>query len=201
MPKFAKGSPEAVEFMKQLREKRGNKRPLTTHKEVSKEHIQRILNEALEKYYMVSTPIVEVPDKVIKLDNKGDAKLIDTLTKAGNLKKVDGQNVIQLEPAKELSIKTKGKKYNEVDKDSNLFKSNPHIKNLQEDIQNLESKFLDEKDAEEKKNLIKSIRTNKQTMKKMIYDSQSDDKKEEQEVKPDSTTINDVKIIKTRPKK
>ena len=150
---------------------------------------------------MVSTPIVEVPDKVIKIDNKGDPKLIDTLTKAGNLKKVDGQNVIQLEPAKELSIKTKGKKYNEVDKDSNLFKSNPHIKNLQEDIQNLESKFLDEKDAEEKKNLIKSIKTNKQTMKRMIYDSQNDDKKEEPDVKPDSTTINETKISKTRPKK
>ncbi len=84
MPKFAKGSPEAVEFMKQLREKRGNKRPITTHKEVSKEHIQRILNEALEKYYMVSTLIIEVPDKVIKIDNKGDPKLLDTLTKAGN---------------------------------------------------------------------------------------------------------------------
>ena len=94
MPKFAKGSPEAVEFMKQLRAKRGENRPKITHKEVSKEHIQRILNEALEKYYMVSTPIVEVPDKVIKIDKKGDPKIIDTLTKAGNLKKVDGQNVI-----------------------------------------------------------------------------------------------------------
>ena len=94
MPKFAKGSPEAVQYMTDLRAKRGNKRPIITNKEVSKEHIQRILNEALEKYYMVSTPIVEVPDKVIKIDNKGDAKLIDTLTKGSNLKKVDGQNVI-----------------------------------------------------------------------------------------------------------
>ena len=201
MPKFAKGSLEMKNYMAELREKRGNKRPIITHKEVSKEHIQRILNEALEKYYMVSTPIVEVPDKVIKIDNKGDPKLLDTLTKAGNLKKVDGQNVIKLEPAKELSIKTKGKKYNEVDKDSNLFKSNPHIKNLQENIQNLESKFLDEKDGEEKKNLIKSIKANKQTMKKMIYDSQNDDKKEEPDVKPESITINDSKITKTRPKK
>ncbi len=125
-----------------------------------------------------------LPERV-KIDNKGDAKLIDTLTKAGNLKKVDGQNVIQLEQAKELSIKTKGKKYNELDKDSNLFKSNPHIKNLQEDIQNLESKFLDEKDGQEKKNLIKSIKANKQTMKKIT----DDDKKEE----PVTTTINDSK--------
>ena len=112
MPKFAKGSPEAVEFMKQLRENRGNKRPITTHKEVSKEQKQIILNKVLEKYYMVSTPIVEVPDKVIKIDKKGDAKLKDTLTKAGNLKKVDGENVIKLEKGDNLVVKTEGKKYN-----------------------------------------------------------------------------------------
>ena len=93
------------------------------------------MNEALEKYYMVSTPVVEVPDKVIKIIDKGDPKIIDTLTKAGNLKKVDGLNVIKLEPAQELNIKTKGKKYNEVDPNNNLFKSNPDIKKLQEDIQ------------------------------------------------------------------
>ena len=111
MPKFAKGSPEAVEFMKQLREKRGNKRPITTHKEVSKEHIQNIVKEALEKYYMVSTPVVEVPEKLVTIKN-GKAKIIDTLTKAGNLKKVDGENVIKLEKGDNLVVKTEGKKYN-----------------------------------------------------------------------------------------
>jgi len=41
MPKFEKGSPEAIQYMKDLRAKRGtNKRPISTHKEVSKEHIQ-----------------------------------------------------------------------------------------------------------------------------------------------------------------
>ncbi len=48
MPKFAKGSPEAIQFMKELRKRRGNKRPITTNKQASKEHIQNIVNEALK---------------------------------------------------------------------------------------------------------------------------------------------------------
>jgi hypothetical protein len=85
MPKFAKGSPEAVQFMKDLRAKRGSKRLISTHKQVSKDHIQNIVNEALEKYYMTGTPIVEIPSQVVNVDKSGNAKLIDTLTKAGNL--------------------------------------------------------------------------------------------------------------------
>ena len=176
MPKFEKGSLEMKNYMAGLRAKRGEKRPTTTNKQVSKEHIKEIMNEALEKYYMVSTPVVEVPDKVIKIDNKGDPKIIDTLTKAGNSKKVDGLNVIKLEPAQELNIKTKGKKYNEVDPNNNLFKSNPDIKKLQEDIQQLESQFLNEKDANERKKLMKSIKGNKETMKKMIYNVHNNEK-------------------------
>jgi hypothetical protein len=112
MPKFAKGSPEAIQFMKELRERRGNKRPITTNKQVSKEHIQNIVNEALEKYYMVSTPVVEVPEKLVTINKNGKPKIIDTLTKAGNLKKVDGENVIKLETGDNLVVKTEGKKYN-----------------------------------------------------------------------------------------
>ncbi len=70
-----------------LRAKRGEKKPITTNKQVSKEHIKEIVNEALEKYYLVSTPVVEVPSQVVKVDKSGNGKLIDTLTKAGNLKK------------------------------------------------------------------------------------------------------------------
>ena len=102
MPKFEKGSLEMKNYMAGLRAKRGEKRPTSTNKQVSKEPIKEIVNEALEKYYMVSTPVVEVPDKVIKINDLGDPKIIDTLTKAGNLKKVDGLNVIKLEPAQEL---------------------------------------------------------------------------------------------------
>ena len=97
MPKFEKGSIEMKNHMAALRAKRGtNKRPISTHKEVSKEHIQNIVNEALEKYYMSGTPIVETPSQVVKVDNAGNAKLIDTLTKSGDLKKFNGDNVLNL---------------------------------------------------------------------------------------------------------
>ncbi len=60
---------------------------------------------------MVSTPVVvvEVPSQVVKVDKSGNGKLIDTLTKAGNLKKVDGENVIKLETGDNLVVKTEGK--------------------------------------------------------------------------------------------
>ena len=41
MPKFIKGSPEAAQFMKDLRAKRGTK--TSTHKAVKKEHIKKML--------------------------------------------------------------------------------------------------------------------------------------------------------------
>ena len=87
MPKFEKGSIEMKNHMADLRAKKGTtKRPISTNKQVSKEHIQNIDNKALEKYYLVSSPIVEVPEKLVTIKN-GKAKMNDTLTKAGNLKK------------------------------------------------------------------------------------------------------------------
>ena len=84
MPKFEKGSIEMKNHMADLRAKRGTtKRPISTNKQVSKEHIQNIVNEALEKYFMVLTPVVEIPEKLVTIKN-GKAKIIDTLTKAGN---------------------------------------------------------------------------------------------------------------------
>ena len=112
MPKFIKGSPEAAQFMKDLRAKRGTK--TSTYKAVKKEHIKKIVSEALEKYYMSGTAVVEVPSQVVKVDNAGNAKLIDTLTKAGNLKKVNGESVIKINSGDDLVIQTKGKKYNEA---------------------------------------------------------------------------------------
>jgi protoporphyrinogen oxidase len=98
--------------MAELRAKKGiTKKPISTHKQVSKEHIQSIVNEALEKYYLASSPIVEVPEKLVTIKN-GKAKLIETLTKAGNLKKIDGENVIKLEAGDNLNVKSNGTKYN-----------------------------------------------------------------------------------------
>jgi phosphosulfolactate synthase (CoM biosynthesis protein A) len=135
MPKFAKGSPEAVQFMKDLRAKRGSKRPINTHKQVSKEHIQNIVNEALEKYYMTGTPIVEIPSQVVNVDKSGNAKLVTTLTKAGNLKKVNGENVIKLESGDDLVVQTKGTKYNEaVNVPSQTIVHKPHEKTTRKKI-------------------------------------------------------------------
>ncbi len=36
---------------------------------------------------MSGTAVIEVPSQVVKVDNAGNPKLIDTLTKAGNLKR------------------------------------------------------------------------------------------------------------------
>ena len=86
MPKFVKGSIEAKNHMSEMRAKRGTKPKADTNKE----HIKKVVNEALEHYFISGTPIIEVPNKVVQVDKSGNAKLITTLTKAGNLKKVNG---------------------------------------------------------------------------------------------------------------
>ena len=115
MPKFEKGSPEAIEYMRTLRERRKNK-PLTElqiSRNNKKTEVQNILNEALDKYFMAGSAVVEVPDKVVKLDKKGNAKVMETLTKTGNLKKIKGESVIKLESGNDLNIKTKGRQYHD----------------------------------------------------------------------------------------
>ena len=89
MPKFEKGSPEAIEHMRILRERRKNK-PLTElqiSRNNKKLEVQGILNDALDKYFMAGSAVVEVPDKIINEDKKGNAKIVDTLAKSGALKK------------------------------------------------------------------------------------------------------------------
>ena len=108
MPKFVKGSIEAKNYMSEMRAKRGLKPKVD--KTDSKEHIKRVVNEALENYFISGTPIIEVPNKVVQVDKSGNAKLITTLTKAGNLK----NDVIKLEGGDDLVIKTTGKKYNDI---------------------------------------------------------------------------------------
>ena len=123
MPKFEKGSPEAIEYMRTLRERRKN-RPLTELQIIrnnKKIEVQNILNEALDKYSMAGSAVVEVPDKIVNVDNKGNAKIIDTLTKTGNLKKVKGESVIKLEAGNDLIVKTKGKRF----KDSSIVINTP----------------------------------------------------------------------------
>ena len=82
MPKFPKGSEEAKQHMKELRERRKNK-PLTESqisRNNKKNEVQGILNEALDKYYMAGSGVVEVPEKVVQLNKNGNPKIVDTLT-------------------------------------------------------------------------------------------------------------------------
>ena len=63
---------------------------------------------------MAGSPIVEVPEKIVSLDNKGNPKIVDTLTKSGTLKKIKGESVIKLETGNDLNIKTKGRNFNDA---------------------------------------------------------------------------------------
>ena len=114
MPKFEKGSEEAKAHMKELRERRKNKtsnesstqepvepkeRIIPTKKprkpRVKKDKIQAVVKDAIDKLFLEGTAEITLPNQVIKMQD-GNPKLIDTLTKTGNLKKVDGHKVIDL---------------------------------------------------------------------------------------------------------
>ncbi len=70
MAKFPKGSEEARQHMKELRERRKNK-PLTEsqiNRNNKKIEVQGILNDALDKYFIAGSAVVEVPEKVVQLN-------------------------------------------------------------------------------------------------------------------------------------
>ncbi len=84
---------------------------------------------------MSGTPIVEIPSQVVNVDKSGNAKLVTTLTKARNLKKVNGENVIKLESGDDLVVQTKGTKYNEaVNLPSQTIVHKPHEKTTRKKI-------------------------------------------------------------------
>ena len=60
---------------------------------------------------MAGSAVVEVPDKIVNVDKKGNAKIMDKLTKSGNLKKVNGESVIKLEAGDDLIVKNKGRQF------------------------------------------------------------------------------------------
>ena len=95
---------------------------------------------------MAGSAIVEVPEKVVKLDKNGDTKIIKTLTKSGNLTKVNGESVIKLESGNDLNIKNKGRKYNEVNIPTTTIIHNKPIKTnriLIPDEDNVENDTID----------------------------------------------------------
>ena len=62
---------------------------------------------------MAGSAVVEVPEKVVNVDKKGNAKIVDTLTKSGSLKRINGKSVIKLESGDDLIIKNKGRQYHD----------------------------------------------------------------------------------------
>ena len=48
----------------------------------------------IKNYLITSTPVIEVPSKMVYVNNKGDKKLIDTLTKSKRIASRDKKPVI-----------------------------------------------------------------------------------------------------------
>lgn len=118
----------------------------------------------MQKLYVATIPTIEVPEKMVSIVD-GKTKIINTLTKSGNLKKVKKKSVIKLEPSTDFNIKT-GKKYHEAE--TNIFKENPNLQIIQNLIEILEDNFLNEKDAQERKKIIMEIRKMKKIKEEML---------------------------------
>ncbi len=79
MPKFKKGTPEAKAHMEQLKAMRNYKKM-----------------KGYEKLIINRTASITVPKKMLYIDNDGEQKIINTLTKTGKLTNRDKQPVINL---------------------------------------------------------------------------------------------------------
>ena len=82
----------------------------------------RLDMKTINKYYMLKTPEIKVPDKVIDVDNRGHLSLVNTLDSHGDINKVDGHkvlNVISYVPDnnKDSKIKVKQGKHSDLSKE------------------------------------------------------------------------------------
>lgn len=64
---------------------------------------EEIPKEAIDKYFVANTAEIFVPDKVVNINNKGQIKLVDTLTKTKSIKKIKGKPVIKLYDNKNIN--------------------------------------------------------------------------------------------------
>lgn len=118
----------------------------------------------MQKLYVATIPTIEIPEKIVSILD-GKPKIINTLNKSGNLKRINKKPVIKLEPSTDFNIKT-GKKYHEAE--TNIFKENPNLQIMQNLIEILEDNFLTEKDANERKKIIMEIRKMKKIKEEML---------------------------------
>ena len=91
MPKLVKGSDEAKEHMRKMREGRKSNK---------------------EKLIVANTAKIAVPKKMIYVNPKGEKEKVQTLTKKGTITIRDNKPVIKLRPNTQYTLKIveKGKK-------------------------------------------------------------------------------------------
>ena len=87
------------------------------------------MNEKNKKKYLIKTITIELPDKLINPDKN---KIIDTLTKKGNIKRVEKQLVINIhtDPNRDKPYIKDGIKGEIKEKEKKPRKKNEHIKTL-----------------------------------------------------------------------
>jgi hypothetical protein len=82
----------------------------------------RLDMKTINKYYMLKTPEIKVPDKVIDVDNRGHLSLVNTLDNHGDINKVDGHKVLNVvsyvpDSVKDSKIKVKQGKHSDLSKE------------------------------------------------------------------------------------
>ena len=190
MPKFEKGSEAAKEYMKMLREKRAAKpkeerKPKEKKHKISKEKVQEIVKDAIDKYFLTGSATITVPDKVVKIDNKGHPKLVDTLTKSGNLKTVNGDKVINLESDKEVKnivvsdvgtrLKDKSKKLQSEILENNVKKADSEKDKLKKELLGLKRRLYNSRKEEDKEKIKTRIQEIQASLEDNEYNNDSRD--------------------------
>lgn len=126
-------------------------------KKVKLQKGEEIPMELLKNYYIVGTPGLQVPAKLVDIAKNGKIKLVDTLTKTKNIKRIKGKPVISISTSsythgiKALEGKTLGNKrgdviYNEMN--SGTWDQVHILRKDMEDIQKEKKKLNIKKDKD-----------------------------------------------------
>ena len=133
MAKFPKGSEEAKQHMKELRERRNK---------VKKDKIKEVVKDAIDKYLLEGTAKITIPDKVVKIEN-GHPQLIDSTTKTGNLKTINGHKVIDIKTNKvgNIMISNHGTRLNDKSRQFKFEMTDKKLKSITQNRNNLEDQL------------------------------------------------------------
>ena len=147
----------------------------------------------IKNYLITGTPVIEVPPKMVYINNKGDKKLIDTLTKSKRIASRDKKPVIGFIPNDNdnyIRIQTNGM--------SLKSRSDKQLFDLRDVAKGRMYKFLQNSNAKE---YMKKISQSKSLKNKMRYEDLMNKHKDElkkytrflpdQEYRTEPTKIND----------